>query len=147
MFDFPEAELIRQENRYNMDEIWIIADQETNRLVLGSLERKNALIKQPVLQVSMSIVETISATDQALSPLVILNGKTVQQEWFPENWKSIDKWDFTSTEEGYTFDNPAVHWLETIFFPQTKPQQPEEKRLLIFDGQGSNGMDEFIFKC
>jgi 4-hydroxybenzoate polyprenyltransferase len=73
----PAIVTIKPENRYNMDESGIIEGYRANRLVVGSSERRFIQKKQPGSRAWTSFIECISATGNALLPLVIFKGKSV----------------------------------------------------------------------
>jgi 4-hydroxybenzoate polyprenyltransferase len=79
--------------------------------------------------------------------LVIFRGKTLQQQWFPPDLLKYDHWNFTASPNGWTNNTIVVEWLKKIFIPSTKPQDPQEAKLLIFDGYRSHESTEFIFIC
>jgi hypothetical protein len=83
----------------------------------------------------------------SLPPLVIFKGKSVQQQWFPEDLQPFNNWEFTATVNAWTSDETAVEWLEKLFIPLTKPSDPKEKRLLILDGHGSHETTDFMYLC
>ena len=56
-------------------------------------------------------------------------------------------WHVTFSENGWTSNDIAVEWLEKVFLPQTKPNDPSEARLLIVDGHGSHTSDLFMATC
>ncbi|KZL84093.1 transposase [Colletotrichum incanum] len=130
-----------------MDETGILEGQGANGLVLGRAETKSIRKKQPGSRAWVSIIECISAEGQALHPLVIYKGKTVQQQWFPLDLGPYDGWEFTATENGWTTDETAVEWLLKVFLPQTAPSQPDQARLLVLDGHGSHTTTEFMWQC
>jgi hypothetical protein len=86
----------------------------------------------------VSIIECISAGGQTLPPLVIFAGKHVQQQWFPDAEERYADWYFGASPKGWTNDDIAVRWLKGVFVPFTKPENPEEWRLLILDGHKSH---------
>ena len=147
LLQLPAIKDIPKENRYNMDECGVMEGQGHNGLVLGNAEKSVVLQKNPGSRIWTTIVECISADGRALTPLVIFKGRTVQQQWFPENLDFLSSWDFTSSIKGWTNDKIALTWLKTIFIPQTMPQKKGEKRLLIIDGHGSHATDDFMFEC
>src|SRR5262249_33653353 len=112
-----------------------------------SSEKESIRKKQPGSRIWTSFVECVSATGQALPPLVIFKGKTVQQQWFPLDLKPYATWKFTATESGWINDSTAVEWLEKVFIPATQPEDPMEPRLLIVDGHGSHETTEFMYLC
>ena len=75
-----------------MDEAGIIEGQGENGLVVGSVDRRFIQKKQPGSRAWTLFLECISATGKALTPLVIYKGKTVQQQWFPQDLTSYDGW-------------------------------------------------------
>jgi 4-hydroxybenzoate polyprenyltransferase len=56
-------------------------------------------------------------------------------------------WKFTATENGWTTNDTALEWLQTVFIPQTAPHDLSEVRLLVFDGHGSHETTEFMWEC
>ena len=81
-----------------MDESGIMKGCEVNGLVVGSSERRSIQKKQPGSRAWTSFIECISATGKALLPLVIFKGKSVQQQWFPQDKSQYFGWEFTATE-------------------------------------------------
>lgn len=47
-------------------------------------------------------------------------------------------WRFSTSNSGWTSDSHAYEWLTTVFEPETRPEDPEVRRLLIKDGHGSH---------
>ena len=130
-----------------MDEAGIMEGQGTNGLVVGSANRRFVQRKQPGSKAWTSFIECINAEGQALSPLVLFKGKTVQQQWFPTSLELYKYWHFTATENGWTSDATALEWLEKVFIPFIAPQDPQEPRLLILDGHGSHETTNFMWLC
>jgi 4-hydroxybenzoate polyprenyltransferase len=143
----PEVRAIKPENRYNMDEAGIMEGLGENGLVVGGSEKRSVQKKFPGSRTWTSFIECVSASGAALPPLVIFRGKSVQQQWFPENLKPFHGWQFTATDNGWTSDATAVEWLEKLFIPLTAPSNPKDKRLLVFDGHGSHETTEFMYLC
>jgi 4-hydroxybenzoate polyprenyltransferase len=140
----PQIQAIKPEHRYNMDESGIMEGFGANGLVVGNAEKRSIQKKQPGSRAWTSFLECISATGKALTPLVIFKGKTVQQQWFPQDLTPYDGWQFTSTENGWTTDATAIEWLQKVFLPQTDTTEP---RLLILDGHGSHETTDFMYLC
>jgi DDE superfamily endonuclease/helix-turn-helix, Psq domain/Tc5 transposase DNA-binding domain len=143
----PEIQAIKPEHRYNMDEAGIMEGLGVNGLVVGSAEKHSIQRKTPGSRAWTSFLECISATGVPLPPLVMFKGKSVQQQWFPEDLRPFQGWEFTATDNGWTTDKTAVEWLEKIFIPLTQPSRPEEKRLLVLDGHGSHETTDFMYLC
>ena len=146
LLDLPLIKAIPPQNRYNMDETGILEGRGSNGLVLGSSKRRSIIKKQPGTRCWTTIIECISATGQALSPLVIFKGQTVQQQWFPDEMEFLADWRFTATPKGWTNDSTALEWLQQIFIPQTRARS-KDKVLLIVDGHGSHTTDNFMYEC
>ena len=131
-----------------MDEAGIMEGLGANGLVVGASELRKALIKEPKRGCWMTFIECISASGNSLPPLVIFNGKSVQQQWFPDEILSeLRDWSFAVSENGWTSNGHAFEWLTKVFIPRTKPQDPQQHRLLILDGHGSHVKDNFMFEC
>jgi hypothetical protein len=75
----PKIRRVKQENRWNVDEVGMMEGIGMNGLVLGHKEKKVALIKQPGSRSWITILECISAAGKLLPPMVIFKGKTLQQ--------------------------------------------------------------------
>jgi len=121
-----------------------------NGLVIGSSqENPNAVpIKTTDARTWTSIVECISALGVALEPLVIFKAKSIQEQWFKKEFLAQHPdWHVTFSKNGWTSNEIAVEWMEKVFLPQTKPDDPSEARLLIVDGHGSHTSDEFMAAC
>ncbi|KAM4060444.1 DDE superfamily endonuclease [Hirsutella rhossiliensis] len=120
-----------------MDETGILEGLGCNGLVLGSSEKKEAIKKRLGSRCWTTIVECVSATGQALTPLVIFKGQDLQQQWFPDELDFLKDWDFVTSPKGWTSDSIAIQWLKQVFIPQTR-RHPQGNVLLIVDGHGSH---------
>ncbi|KAF4414567.1 Pogo transposable element with KRAB domain [Fusarium acutatum] len=129
LLSMPAVRIVKQKNRYNVDEVGMMEGIGLNGLFLGCRDKKSVLIRK------------------VLRPLVIFKGKTVQQQHFPEKLDFLEAWEFTSSEKGWTNNHIALIWLKTVFIPSTKPENPKEPRLLILDGHGSHMTEDFLFEC
>jgi 4-hydroxybenzoate polyprenyltransferase len=81
-----------------MDEAGIMEGQGLNGLVVRSTKKRFIQKKQPGSRAWTSFIECISATGQALLPLVIFKGKSVQQQWFSLQLQGYKGWKFESTD-------------------------------------------------
>ena len=91
-------------------------------------------------------MECISATGQSLPPLVIMKGKTIQQQYYPRDLTPFADWKFTAGPKGWIDDEKALKWLRKVFIPGTKPPG-NERRLLIVDGHHSHTTDDYMWEC
>ena len=131
-----------------MDEAGIMEGLGVNGLVVGAAELRKAHLKEPNRGNWMTFIECISAEGEALDPLVIFRGKSVQQQWFPnESLENFQDWYFTASENGWTSNELAVEWLTKLFIPRTQPEDKNQYRLLVLDGHGSHITDEFMYTC
>ncbi|KAM4063976.1 DDE superfamily endonuclease [Hirsutella rhossiliensis] len=130
-----------------MDEAGIMEGLGENGLVVGSAEKRSVQKKTPGSRVWTSFIECVSAAGTFLPPPVIFKGKSVQQQWFPEDLSTFSDWQFTATKNGWTSDQTAVEWLEKVFIPRTQPPDPSERRLLVLDGHGSHETVDFMYLC
>ena len=147
-FDDPAIKAIPPSDRYNMDEAGIMEGLGVNGLVVGASELRAAHMKEPNRGSWMTFIECISANGNSVDPIVIFRGKTIQQQWFPENCLDDFKgWLFAVSENGWTSNTLAFEWLTKVFIPRTKPQHQGGYRLLVLDGHGSHATDEFMFEC
>ncbi|TVY12490.1 hypothetical protein LARI1_G009648, partial [Lachnellula arida] len=141
----PAIKAIKRENRYNMDEAGIMEGMGDNGLVVGSASKKFIQKKHPGCKAWTSFIECISADGRGLHPLVIFKGKSVQQQWLETTLKEFKGWKFQSTDNGWTTDETAHHWLKECYIPQTLPRDPKEPRLLVLDGHGSHETTELMW--
>jgi hypothetical protein len=145
----PAIQKIKPEHRWNMDETGIMEGLGVNGLVVGSAEARSVIKKDDGRRNWTTIIECVSATGQAVDPLIIFKGKDVQQQWFPkteEDLKLFESWHFRSSPKGWTSDEIALEWLKTIFVLKTRPAR-NDTRLLVVDGHGSHVTDDFMYLC
>ncbi|RYP34503.1 hypothetical protein DL766_002945 [Monosporascus sp. MC13-8B] len=147
-FALPEVKVIKWRNRYNADEIGVMEGMGENCLVLGEAFRKSILLKDAFKRGWITIIACVSADGRSLPPLVIFSGVDVQQQWFPDSDdKAYESWYFTTSENGWTNTEIGLKWLREVFIPHTKPQDPDEWRLLVIDGHNSHTTEEFMWMC
>ncbi|KYK62106.1 hypothetical protein DCS_03252 [Drechmeria coniospora] len=137
---------IPPQHRWNMDETGILEGLSSNGLVLGRSDKTFQLKKKVGSRCWTTIVECVSAVGQALSPLVLFKGQTLQQQWFPKDPAYLKEWLFKATPNGWTDNLVALQWLEEVSIPQTKASRTT-RRMLIVDGHGSHQTDDFMFEC
>ncbi|RYP57346.1 hypothetical protein DL771_011489 [Monosporascus sp. 5C6A] len=119
-----------------------------NGLVLGEAFRKFVLLKDAFKRQWVTIIACVSADGRALPPLVIFNGGDVQQQWFPDSDdEAYESWYFTTSENGWTNTEVGLKWLREVFIPNTKPEDPDEWRLLVIDGHNSHTTEDFMWMC
>ena len=127
-----------------MDEAGIMEGQGLNGLVVGSAQKRFIQKKQPGSKAWTSFIECISATGQALLPLIIFKGKSVQQQQFSLKLKGYKGWKIDATDNRWTSDATALEQLKRVFIPQSASHDLKEPRLLILDGYRSHETTEFM---
>lgn len=134
---------VRLEDIYNVDETGLALGVCNNHQVLASSKKKKAYFKSPETREWVTVVECISATGNKLRPLVIFNGGSLQTDWFPSD---IPDWFFTTSQKGWTSNTIGIHWLKSIFDPDTKPSCTTY-RMLVIDGHSSHASVDFMWHC
>lgn len=135
---------IQPENIWNVDETGIAIGVCANTTVLGKAGKRRTYIKSPETREWVSIVEAISTKGRTIRPLVIFKGKALQSTWFSA--ENVPDWVYTTSENGWTSNNHALNWLQRIFIPETTPDSPAP-RLLVLDGHGSHISVDFLWNC
>ncbi|RYP57397.1 hypothetical protein DL771_011482 [Monosporascus sp. 5C6A] len=147
-FALPEVKVIKWRNRYNADEIGVMEGMGENGFVLGEALRKYILLKDAFKRGWITIIVCVSADGRSLPPLVIFSGVDVQQQWFLDfDDEAYESWYFTTSENGWTNTEIGLKWLREVFIPHTKPEDPDEWRLLVIDGHNSHTTEEFMWMC
>jgi hypothetical protein len=129
-----------------MDETGIVEGIRTAQRVIGPSKKKNILIKQQKRNAWTSIIECVSAEGNYLPPAIIWQGKTVQQQWFPQDTVHLENWKFSATSNGYSEMDLALEWLQDVFIPRTKAGRTDW-RLLVIDGHKTHASDDFMQAC
>lgn len=88
-YNIPEVQRILPVNTYNMDEAGIMEGVLGSGIVIGDAKKKRIYVKSPHKRTWTSIIECISATGKACTPLVIFKGKSVQRQWFDKGNDSL----------------------------------------------------------
>jgi 4-hydroxybenzoate polyprenyltransferase len=76
--EIPAIKAIKVKNRWNMNEAGIMEGQGENGLVVRSAEKRFIQKKQPGSKAWTSFIKYISSSGQAIFPIVIFKGKSVQ---------------------------------------------------------------------
>ncbi|SPC66752.1 uncharacterized protein UHOD_11418 [Ustilago sp. UG-2017b] len=89
------------------------------------------------------MVECIGAQGTKPPPMVIFRGKNHMQGWY-HNHTAAKDWVFATSQNGWTNNELALHWLKDCFDKHTKQRAQGKYQLLILDGHGSHITAEFI---
>lgn len=112
--------------------------------MLGSYLQSKAEVKSSNDSIWASIIEAVTATGKRLTPVVILKGATLQKQWFPA---SFPTWKFDLTPTGWSSSEIALRWLNEVYLPETKPENPSEYRLLVFNEHITHTSAEFMYNA
>ena len=137
---------VRPANRYNMDETGIMEGMRTAQKVIAPSSTKKVWIKQQKRNTWTTIIECVSAEGNYLPPVVIWQGKSVQQQWFPDDLIQYENWKFAASENGYSDNDIGLGWLLEVFLPRTQCAR-SDWRLLVIDGHKTHATDEFMLQC
>lgn len=145
--------LIDPSRIFNMDESGFMEGKLVRRFVVGKAGKKAYYVKSSEARKSTTVVECISAAGEAISPLTIFKGMTVQHQWFGNELKGIDGMYFKSSANGYTSNATCLTWLkavfdrDTAFNSETGQYDYSKPRLLTLDNHASHCTQEFIEEC
>ena len=129
-----------------MDETGIMEGMRAAQTVIMPSDVKKVYIKKQKRNTWTTIIECVSAEGNYLPPVIIWQGKSVQQQWFPDNLIQFNKWNFTASDNGYSDNDISLEWLTDVFIPQTQTGR-NDWRLLIIHGHKTHAMDEFMLEC
>lgn len=93
----------------------------------------------------ITAIECINAAGVAIPPLIIFKAQHTNTAWIPAH--TSRDWRFSTSNSGWTSDSHAYEWLTTVFELETRPKDPEARRLLIIDGHGSHITANVIAHC
>ncbi|KAM0711415.1 hypothetical protein Q7P35_002155 [Cladosporium inversicolor] len=130
---------------YNMDESgFAIGASQTSR-ALVSVREKSSWKVIAGRQEWITAIECVSATGAAIPPLIIFKAQHTNTAWIPAH--TSRDWRFSTSNSGWTSDSHTYEWLTTVFEPETRPEDPQARRLLIMDGHGSHITANVIAHC
>jgi DDE superfamily endonuclease/Tc5 transposase DNA-binding domain len=128
----------------NMDENGVQEGETEQGKVLGTRLTRRSWKKKSDATAWVTIVESITAIGNRLSPLVIFPGQSLQARWFPEE---IPSWQFDHSPSGWINAEIALKWLKLIYLPETKPANPSQWRLLLVDQHSSHISVDFMWEA
>ena len=129
-----------------MDEKGFLMGQASQAKVLCRRGRRNPRVTHDRGRELVTVVGTISAARQSLSPLIIYRRKALYLGWYTNLTEKESNYKFSYSPKGWIDDRLALLWLETIFEPQTATVAGDT-RLLIIDGHGSHITYAFVKFC
>lgn len=71
----------------------------------------------------VSVIECINHGDHEIPLVVIVKGKNPHISWFDLDIATLDiaKWQFASSENGWTSNDIGLEWLKKVFIPSSTP--------------------------
>ena len=135
---------------YNMDETgYAIGSSQSSPCVVTKDPLKDGLISKKAAsgkptkasagrQEWVTTLECVSASGRALKPTVIFKAQgQMNPGWLPED-VDVKGWQWMTTFTGWTNNTIGDRWIEESFEPQTRPEDPNQRRVLIADGHSSH---------
>ncbi|KAI1002128.1 hypothetical protein K3495_g6076 [Podosphaera aphanis] len=117
---------------------------DSSQLVLIWAEQKQVYLADLEIREYVTCMESVSADGRTIDPMIIFLGAHYLEKHFDDDLN--DDALFAQSELGYANDYLSYRWL-MHWERSTRPQNPEENRLLIMDGYGSHLTLEFINYC
>lgn len=136
---------IKRENIYSFDEISIQIGRNTNDYVNFANDKKRNSVTENCNKEMATVIEAVSANGVSIRPVVIFKSEYRMTNRVLSNQRP--KWFYTNSNSGWTSNYIALAWLKEVFIPQTQPDNPDEFRLLICDGNSSHADDLFMKTC
>lgn len=135
---------------YNYDESGIRIGEGNSEMTIVEDMTKDIVSATSLNRELITVGETISATGEALPPLIILKGVRIQQRWI-QHTDIIKSGPMRSallatSDSSYINDLIALDWLEH-FDKHSKLRQQGAKRMLLLDGHESHLTVQFIERC
>jgi hypothetical protein len=130
---------------WNMDETGFgVGDGQSTAAVVNVYEgNSNKVIHGR--QEWLTSVECVNAAGRMISPMIIYKGQTLDEGSLPD--PAPEGWKFECSHKGWSNDYLGFKWLTEVFDPQTRPEDPNRRRLLILDGHSSHTTGKFIEFC
>jgi hypothetical protein len=134
---------IQRENMWNFDETnFIVGVLGKTRVVIERGHKEQGIAQQTGQRQSHTVIETISAAGKVLPPFIVITSAQIQTAWV----EIMEKNGFTRDSlacnpSGYSNNQLCLHWLQVIFEPLSRPENPEQWRLLVMDGSATHLSD------
>ena len=126
---------IRPENIWNCDEAGFQADS-ADQTVWNARGLRHAYgVVAAGTRALFSVLFCCSALGKYLPTLTIFKAKNFWHQWTLDGDPAAF---YTHTESGWMEERIFQNWFMNVFIPLTAPTDPNEPRLLIFDGHNSH---------
>ena len=138
---------IKPNNTWNMDEQgYAMGLIGKSRVVTVAKSMYKAVIKQDGNREWTSLIECVSATGEKLKIWIIFKAKIIQKRWY----EALEEGGYIAvSDKGWTDSELCYEWLTKSFDPTTRQymENPDQYRLLLFDGHDSHCTSEVIEHC
>jgi len=121
---------------YNMDESGFAVGAGQSSRVLVSVHNKTSWKKITGRSEWITAIECVNAAGIPIAPMLIYKSKFLHSGWIPDS--APPEWCFSTSTSGWTSDELGFEWITRVFEPNTRPDDPSQRRLLIMDGHGSH---------
>jgi hypothetical protein len=144
---------IQPHNCYNMDEKGFLIGhlQKVKRVFPRALMRQQKLLGagQDSSKEWITLIATICADGSSLAPALIYKAVSgdLQDSWLRDYDPQEHPCWFASSPNGWTSNELALSWLQSLFDKQTAGKAGRDWRLLILDGHGSHCTLSFLERC
>jgi hypothetical protein len=125
---------IKPKNIWDMDEKGFrLSCGKRMRRVVARFQKREAGSKEARQRESLTVIECINTEGKYVEPTVIYEGTAGPLcGWFREE-REHDFW-YGNSKSGFNNTAIMIEWIQIVFEPETRPKDPNEWRLLIFDG-------------
>ncbi|KAM5526796.1 transposase [Fusarium oxysporum f. sp. phaseoli] len=135
---------IGTDRMHNLDETGVQEGETIAGIVARTVLTSSSEKIQSDASAWISILETISATGQRLTPCIVYTRKTSQGQNFGD---FIPDRKYTCSEKGWSNTEILLRWFYDVFLPETTPKDPSQWRLLVLDQHKTHISVEFLKKA
>ncbi|KFY97969.1 hypothetical protein V498_01766 [Pseudogymnoascus sp. VKM F-4517 (FW-2822)] len=140
-FTFVLEYNIKPESIWNMDETGFRIGIPGGERVIVPRTAKQLYTPSPENRLSITILETVSATGGMIPLVLVVPGKIHMDSWYHSNLEGTEL--LLLSDTGYSNTQLALDWLQH-FIQHTAPHKQEEPKVLLLDSHTSHISCEFI---
>lgn len=129
---------------YNVDETGIREAHTKYGKVVESVLSRSFEVQKDDPKAWISIIECGNTTGRRLTPLIVFTGKNLKAQGFR---KDFPLWKFSCSSTGWANFQVLKEWLDNLFLPEPKPEDPSLWRLLLLDQHKAYIDSEFKLKA
>ncbi|KAL5603863.1 hypothetical protein FOVSG1_006613 [Fusarium oxysporum f. sp. vasinfectum] len=143
--EFVEGNDINFDNVWNFDETGFIIGYLMNGIMIWTfLDMDSPLLTDAHTTISMTIVESISATGEIIAPFIIMPGIQIPSRWVDNDLD--EQATIVTTPKRYIDDITAQDFFDH-FERLTRPQNTSDLRVILYDGCESHFTNELYQKA